>query len=42
MKKEIPNKETQKAMEDVRLRRDLTTAKNTKELFRQLNVRIEK
>jgi len=35
----IPNKTTRKAMQDIRLRRNLTRAKDTDEMMRQLGIK---
>lgn len=37
----IPNKETRKAMQDIRLRRGLTKAANTQEMLKQLGIKAK-
>ncbi len=37
----IPNEDTRKAMQDVRLRRNLTRAKDTDEMMRQLGIKLK-
>ena len=37
----IPNKATRKAMQDIRLRRNLTHAKDTDEMMRQLGIKLK-
>ena len=37
-----PNASTQRAMQDIRLRRNLTRAKDTSEMFQQLGIQLDK
>lgn len=41
MKLKIPNKATRKAMQDIRSRRNLTSAKNTDEMMHNLGIKIK-